>query len=68
MNKKENYLIWHKRKGTFTAVDKKGRMIMWSSITGKILKQLKNDKTKESPLSKFSIYKAKPDDHSWTRD
>ncbi len=41
---------------------------MWSSITGKILKQLKNEKTKESPLFNFSIYKAKLDDHSWTKD
>jgi hypothetical protein len=68
MSKKDTYLIWHRRKGTFTALDKKGRMIMWSSITGEILKQQKNDKTKESPLAKFSVYKAKPDDYSYTKD
>jgi hypothetical protein len=37
MGSKENYLLCHFYKGTFTAVDKKSKMTMWSTATGKLL-------------------------------
>jgi hypothetical protein len=37
MGDKEDYLLCHVYKGTFTAVDKKCKMTMWSTATGKVL-------------------------------
>lgn len=37
MGKKKDYLIWRQQDGIFTALDKKLKITMWSTVTGKIL-------------------------------
>ena len=49
MGQKSEYLLWRQNKGTFTAIDKKLKMTMWSTATGKILQ------TSESKLDRISI-------------
>lgn len=39
MDKKSNYLIWRQQDGIFTAVNKKLKITMWSTVSGKILSQ-----------------------------
>ena len=38
MGDKKDYLIWRQQYGTFTALDKKLQITMWSTVTGKIIK------------------------------
>ena len=39
MGDKKDYLIWRQQEGTFTALDKRLDITMWSTVTGKIIKQ-----------------------------
>ena len=50
MGDKKDYLIWRQQDGTFTALDKKFQITMWSTVTGKIIKtqsgEIENEKAK----------------------
>ena len=59
MGDKKDYLIWRQQDGTFTALDKKLQITMWSTVTGKIIKtQASLDMLKEGndELVKESVF------------
>ena len=37
MGHKEEYLIWREKNGFFTALDRRGNLITWSILSGKLL-------------------------------
>jgi len=37
MGQKHEYLMWREKNGFFTALDKKGKLLTWSLISGKLL-------------------------------
>ena len=37
MGQKHEYLIWREKNGFFTALDKKGKLLTWSLVSGKLL-------------------------------
>jgi hypothetical protein len=39
MGQKSNYLLWRQQDGIFTALDKKLKITMWSTVSGKIISQ-----------------------------
>ena len=48
MGKKKDYLLWHQSHGTFTALNKKFKVQMWSTVTGKILQSQEADPDEEA--------------------
>lgn len=83
MGRKSEYVLFREYKDTFTAVHQSTKMIMWSTITGKVLQQgskLGNESgvlsslasvgesTSNSPLRDFKVYKANKEDRTWTSD
>jgi len=48
MGKKKDYLLWYQSHGTFTALNKKFKVQMWSTVTGKILQSQEADPDEEA--------------------
>ena len=55
MGNKSNYLICHLYRGTFSTLDKKSKMTMWSTATGKVLCSKKRSED-EDGLKDYEVY------------
>ena len=76
MGTKADYLAWIEFKGTFTAMDCKGRMTTWSKHTGKTICQnnraiakpaLGDEESEEMEAENYEVYMANPQDRTWTQ-
>jgi len=55
MGEKKDYLLWHQSHGTFTALNKKFKVQMWSTVTGKILQSQEADLDEEAKKKKEGL-------------
>jgi len=77
MGKKKDYLLWHQSHGTFTALNKKFEVQMWSTVTGKILQSQEADPNEETKKEErelrlttrqYSVYQAGSNDQTYMRE
>ena len=69
MSQMQDYLMWREKNGFFTALDKRGRLMTWTLLTGKLLykeKQLGDASVDE--LEQYEVFRADADDITYTRD
>ena len=69
MDQKHEYLIWREKNGFFSALDKRGNLLTWSLLTGKLVysETQMRDGCEES-LKKYEVYRADEQDITYTRN
>ena len=69
MGHKEEYLIWREKNGFFTALDRRGNLITWSILSGKLLYSEPQDKdASEDNMSFYDVYRGDSEDITYTRN
>ena len=69
MGQKHEYLMWREKNGFFTALDKKGKLLTWSLISGKLLyNEDQTDCAQTHKLKQYEVYRADNDDISYTQN
>ncbi len=67
MGNKHEYLMWREKNGFFTALDKKGKLLTWSLISGKLLyNEIQTGDAHKDKLKRYEVYRADNDDISYT--
>lgn len=71
MSQMHDYLIWREKNGFFTALDKRGKLITWSLLTGKLLykeAQIGDADASSDKMDKYEVFRSDNDDITYTRD
>lgn len=71
MGQKHEYKMWRQKNGFFTVLDRRGELLTWSMLTGKLLyiedSTGKGAGSKDN-LDKYEVYRSDADDITYTRD
>ena len=70
MDLKREYVLWRERNGFFTALDRRGDLMTWSLLSGKMLyKEIQSsgaDGGREN-VEPYQVYRSDPDDITYQR-
>ena len=62
-------MIWREKNGFFTALNRKGTLITWSNLTGKLLYKIKqSEEASKEKCEHYEVYRADANDITYTRD
>ena len=69
MGNKHEYLMWREKRGFFSALNRKGELLTWSILTGKLIYSLKmGEDAAGSKLDYYELYKSNANDITYTRN
>ena len=71
IGQKHEYPMWRQKNGFFTALDRRGELLTWSMLSGKLLyveNQPNGSGGSRAALRGYDIYRSDEDDITYTRN